>query len=197
MFTKSTSIFISSASIKFNLVSSYSVFFGRVSLSTQDWTMKWKLEYDSLCNSSPFPNNTRRYTLQCEFCISNSNRTDSSLKLFIRPHCGDVRYKDNTRGPDLRFPLTPHWGWREEGLWCFPLQFWKTQTILNGCCHDIEGYSRRLVVLCGCSLWLIITIILNLIGWLTERRSEEADLFSLGFKLCLSRVHTHLCFVLM
>lgn len=37
----------------------------------------------------------------------------------------------------------------------------------------------RLVVLCGWSLWLIITIILNLIGWLTERRrSEEADTFS-------------------
>ncbi len=36
------------------------------------------------------------------------------------------------------------------------------------------------MVLCGRSLWLIITIILNLIGRLTEQsRSEEADMFSL------------------
>ena len=47
------------------------------------------------------------------------------------------------------------------------------------------------MVLCGCSQWLIITIILNLIGRLTEqKRSEEADVFSED-----SGVKVHVCVV--
>lgn len=50
---------------------------------------------------------------------------------------------------------------KRETLWAFSSWFWKIESILNGCCHEIEWCLRTVVMLCGWDLWVIITIIFN------------------------------------
>lgn len=113
--------------------------FGQTSLSTWYWTMKWKQECDSLYNSTPFPM-IRDATLLCSVCALyfklQSSVTISTSFFFVSCRMffffffywlmpwkslfvpAVVIFGQKTT-LDLWFPLTPHWGRGEEGLWCF------------------------------------------------------------------------------
>lgn len=108
---------------------------------------------------------------------------NSFLKVFTCHYCGDVWLKTSLGDKEVLICgfLSDH----AEAEWrracgVLPSSFGRLEQyfFLNGCCCDTEGHLRRLVVLCGWSLWLIITIILYMIWRMTDKRqSEEAVMF--------------------